>query len=90
MIIIVLTQIDDNYSIIGRINESRNIDINNGDYLLMYLKYDKYVEVPCVGFIIKYLDNGKLCEKVINPFMFYRNNESSGELIKVTYEQNSY
>ena len=67
-----------------------NIIVSNGDYLLMYLQYDKYIEIPCVGFIIKYLKNGTVYEKVINPFMYYKTNNLDEEVIKLTYDSNNY
>ena len=74
--------------IIGSSNFKKSILINDKDYLLIYLKYDKYIELPCQGFVISYLDNGTLCEKVISPFKFFKSNNLNGEIIRVEYEKN--
>ena len=62
--------------------------VDDKDYLLIYLKYDKYIELACQGFVISYLDNGTLCEKVISPFKFFKSNNLNGEIIRVEYEKN--
>lgn len=82
--------IDNNYSVIGKNDLCNDIIINNEDYLLLYLKYDNYVEIPCFGFIINYEINGILYSKVVNPFKFYKTNNLNDDIVKVIYDANSY
>lgn len=82
--------IGDEYKIIGRNDDVNSIEVKDCDYLLICLKYDKYIEIDTTGFIIKYQQEGCLYEKVINPFMFFKNNNQEVELIKVVYESNNY
>ena len=56
--------VNNDYNIIGNNLSKKSIKISDQDYLLMYLKYNKYIEMTCCGFIIKYLRNGVLYEKV--------------------------
>lgn len=84
----IMDFINQDYKIIGSSNFKKSILINDKDYLLIYLKYDKYIELPCQGFVISYLDNGILCEKVISPFKFFKSNNLNGEIIRVEYEKN--
>lgn len=80
--------INQDYKIIGNSNIKKSIVVDDKDYLLIYLKYDKYIELACQGFVISYLDNGTLCEKVISPFKFFKSNNLNGEIIRVEYEKN--
>lgn len=80
--------INQDYKIIGNSNIKKSILVDDKDYLLIYLKYDKYIELACQGFVISYLDNGTLCEKVISPFKFFKSNNLNGEIIRVEYEKN--
>lgn len=80
--------INQDYKIIGNSNIKKSILVNDKDYLLIYLKYDKYIELACQGFVISYLDHGTLCEKVISPFKFFKSNNLNGEIIRVEYEKN--
>lgn len=84
----IINFINQDYKIIGNSNIKKSILINDKDYLLIYLKYDKYIELACQGFVISYLDNGTLCEKVISPFKFFKSNNLNGEIIRVEYEKN--
>lgn len=82
--------VDNNYSVIGKNDLYNPIVVNNEDYLLLYLKYDNYVEIPCFGFIINYEKNGTLYSKVVNPFKFYKTNNLNDEIVKVIYDTNNY
>ena len=82
--------VNNDYNIIGNNLSKKSIKISDQDYLLMYLKYDKYIEMTCCGFIIKYLRNGVLYEKVVTPFMYYNTNNLDEELVTVTYDANNY
>lgn len=84
----IINFINQDYKIIGNSNIKKSILVNDKDYLLIYLKYDKYIELACQGFVISYLDNGTLCEKVISPFKFFKSNNLTGEIIRVEYEKN--
>lgn len=78
--------IDYEYNIIGQGNINNSIIIKNDDYLLLYLKYDSYIELSTQGFVISYYANDKLCEKVVTPFMFFNSNNLNSEIVKVEYE----
>ena len=82
--------VDADYNIIGNSTYNRSFDISDEDYLLIYLKYDKYIEMTCCGFVITYLKDNVLYEKVINPFMYYKTNSLLEEIVKVTYDANNY
>ena len=84
----IINFINQDYKIIGNSNIKKSILVDDKDYLLIYLKYDKYIELACQGFVISYLDNGTLCEKVISPFKFFKSNNLNGEIIRVEYEKN--
>ena len=84
----IINFINQDYKIIGNSNIKKSIVVDDKDYLLIYLKYDKYIELACQGFVISYLDNGTLCEKVISPFKFFKSNNLNGEIIRVEYEKN--
>lgn len=84
----IINFINQDYKIIGNSNIKKSILVNDKDYLLIYLKYDKYIELACQGFVISYLDNGTLCEKIISPFKFFKSNNLNGEIIRVEYEKN--
>ena len=43
--------VETDYNIIGNSTHNRSFDISDEDYLLIYLKYDKYIEMTCCGFI---------------------------------------
>lgn len=78
----------DDYNIIGIGNMNNPILVKDKDYLFIALKYKDYIELPVQGFIIKYNDNGRIKEKVINPFLYYKTSNYQREIIKVTYERN--
>ena len=84
----IINFINQDYKIIGNSNIKKSISVDDQDYLLIYLKYDKYIELACQGFVISYLDNGTLCEKVISPFKFFKSNNLNGEIVRVEYEKN--
>lgn len=79
-----------NYNIIGKNTTKSEINVSNEDYLLIYLKYDKYIEIPCFGFIIKYVIDDVIHEKVVNPFVYYKTNRLDSEIVKITYDANNY
>lgn len=78
--------IDENYNVIGSGNSKNDIVIKSGDYLFLTLKYNDYLQIPIQGFVIKYLYNNEINEKVITPFMFYKTNNVKREMVKVVYE----
>lgn len=78
--------IDENYNVIGSGNSNNDIVIKSGDYLFLTLKYNDYLQIPIQGFVIKYLYNNEINEKVITPFMFYKTNNVKREMVKVVYE----
>ncbi|MBQ4570110.1 MAG: hypothetical protein IJB21_00280 [Bacilli bacterium] len=78
--------INENYNIIGSGNSNNDIVIKSGDYLFISLKYKDYVQIPIQGFVLKYLNNEEMNEKVITPFMFYKTNNVKREMVKVVYE----
>ena len=54
--------------------------------MFISLKYKDYVQIPIQGFVLKYLNNEEINEKVITPFMFYKTNNVKREMVKVVYE----
>jgi len=80
--------IDENYNVIGSGNCNNDIVIKSGDYLFLLLKYKDYTQVPIQGFVIKYLFNDSINEKVLTPFMFYKTNNVKREMVKIVYEIN--
>ena len=78
--------INENYNIIGSGNSNNDIVIKSGDYLFISLKYKDYVQIPIQGFVLKYLNNEEMNEKVITPFVFYKTNNVKREMVKVVYE----
>ena len=80
--------IDDQFNIIGCNETPLSIDMKKEEYLFIVLNYDSYISSPCIGFIIEYEVDGKIYEKVISPFKFYKESNVKYEINKVTYEAN--
>lgn len=78
--------IDENYSVLSDVGEGSVIEIEKEQYLLLCLKYTNYLEINNLGFIIKYHDGDNYCEKVINPFKYFKNNSSERTINKYYYE----
>lgn len=80
--------IDNKFNIIGNNVTIFSIDMKEEEYIFIALNYNSYISSPCIGFIIEYEQDGKMYEKVISPFKFYKEADAKYELNRVTYEAN--
>lgn len=76
----------DNYQIIGDGGGNKDIYMNSDNHLLIYLKYDTYIECPVIGFIVEYEIDGITNNLVISPFQFYSSFKDIKILEEINYE----
>lgn len=82
-----LISVDDDYNLIGESINNCNIYLNGSEYVLLYLKYDEYINSEELGFIIEYEQEENTYLKVIPPFKFFKTTNSQ-KIVKYVHDTN--
>lgn len=77
----------DNYEIIGKNDNSIDIELGINDYLFIGLSYDEYCIAPQIGYVIYYTMNDTEYKEIISPFSYYKTDDQF-KIEKYEYETN--